>query len=229
MTPLEGVADLTTRGDQLISRIIADNDDAATHELLNECFAGYPVEKLRRLLNSDRPEAVEAGAWIASELGEQVAALIPDLRQLLSHPSRRVRFFVLDGLLNAGTAEHGEELGAAMETIQDPDEAVRWKAMNFLARASDEQLTASIPFIKNRHVADRVRWLVESDRIFDTAAVTRELENPDRDTRIVAAATAVRLASRDEAALRRAVASMDREINSFAREQMRLRWWRRAT
>jgi hypothetical protein len=178
------------------------------------------------LLQSDEARAVEAGAWIASELGDLIAPLTPELSGLLSHPSRLVRFFVLDGLLNASTAEHGQALGAAVQLIQDPDDAVRWKTMNFLARASAEQLVASLPFIGSRSVAKLIQWLVESDRTTDTAGVIRRLEDPDPLFRIVAAAAAVRLASRDEAALERAVASVDREINSFAREQVRLGWWR---
>jgi len=218
---------LTAQGDQLITRIVADADDDAIYDLLNEFYSGYPIENLRLLLQSDRKGAVEAGAWIASELGELIAPLIPELSRLLSHPSRRVRFFVLDGLLNAGRSEHGQELAAAVERIEDPDETVRWKAMNFLARASYEQLAASVPFISNRLVDDALRWLIDSDQRLDTIAVVRRLESPDQLSRLVAAAAAVRLASRDEAALERAVASMDREINSFSREQVRLRWWRR--
>lgn len=217
---------MATRGDHLISRIVGNGDDEATHDLLNEFYSGYPVERLRRLLQSNEARAVEAGAWIASELGELIVPLIPELSKLLSHPSRHVRFFVLDALLNAATAEHGRALGAAVERIQDTDEAVRWKAMNFLARASDEQLIASIPFIGSGDVADLVQWLIDSDRKLDTIAVVRRLEDADRLPRIVAAAAAVRLASRNEAALERAVASVDREINSFAREQARLGWWR---
>lgn len=217
---------MTTRGDHLMSRIVADGDDEATHDLLNEFYSGYPVARLRRLLESKEARVVQAGAWIASELGDLITPLIPELSRLLSHPSKHVRFFVLDGLLNAGTPEHGQALGAAVERIQDHDEAVRWKAMNFLARASDEQLLASMPFIGRRDVADSVQWLIDSDRSLDAIAVIRRLQDPDHLSRIVAAAAAVRLASRDEAALERAAASLDREINSFAREQLRLGWWR---
>lgn len=217
---------MTTRGDQLIFRILVDGDDEASHDLLNEFYSGYPVTRLSRLLESDEPHAVQAGAWIASELGDIIAPLIPQLGKLLSHSSRHVRFFVLDSVLNAGSPEHGLALGAAVERIQDTDEAVRWKAMNFLARASGEQLIASLPFIGNQGIANLVQWLIDCDRRLDTNAVVHRLEDADRLTRIVAAAAAVRLASRNEAALDRAVLSLDREVNSFAREQFRLRWWR---
>jgi len=217
---------LTSRGDQLISRILVDGDDEASHDVLNEFYSGYPVARLRTLLESKEARAVQAGAWIASELGDLIAPLIPELSKLLSHPSRHVRFFVLDSLLNAGTPEHGQALGAAVERIQDTDEAVRWKAMNFLARADDEQLVASLPFIGDHNVASLVQWLINSDRQLDTNAVVHRLHDADRLSRMVAAAAAVRLASRNETALERAVLSLDREINSFAREQVRLGWWR---
>jgi hypothetical protein len=217
---------LSTRVDELVSRIISVGDDEATRELLDEFYSGHPIQGLRRLLQSDKESAVEAGAWIASELGDAVAPIIPELYRLTSHPSKRVRFFVLDALLNAGTPEYGEALAAAVERIQDPDEVVRWKAMNFLARASDGQLTASLGFISRSDVASAIRWLLDSDRRLDTLAVVHRLEHSDQLSRHVAAATAVRLASRDDTALKRAVACLDREINSFAREQVRLSWWR---
>ena len=217
---------MTTREDQLISRILKNGDEEASHELLDEINSGYPVTCLLLLLESRNPSAVQAGVWIASELGDLIAPLIPELSNLLSHPSRQVRFFVLDSLLNAGTPEHGEALGAAVERIQDADEVVRWKAMNFLARASEEQLTASLPFVGHQNLANLVRWLIDTGRRLDTVAVVHHLEKADRLARLVAAAAAVRLASRNEVAIERAVLSLDREISSFAREQVRLRWWR---
>lgn len=212
---------MTRSGDLLISRIVAGGDDSAAHDLLNEFFSGYPVERLRRLLQSEEESAVKAGAWIASELGEQVAPLIDELTGLLSHPSKYVRFFVLDSILIAGTPEHGQALAAAVQMIQDSEDAIRWKAMNFLARASESQLTASVPYVANRSVAELTEWLIDSDRRLNTVAVIRRLEDGNQLVRMAAGAAAVRLASRDRSALEHAAASSDPTIKSFADEHLR--------
>lgn len=212
---------MTQFGDTLVALIATSGDDSQANELLKEFFSGYPIERLRRLLRSENEGAVTTGAWIASELGERVMPLVDDLKILLTHPAKRVRFFALDGILAAGTPEHGEAIAAAVELIDDAEEAVRWKAMNFLARASSDQLAASLPYRHARPTASLTAWLLDCDRTGNTKAILARIEDNDRRSRLFAGATAARVADRDLSPLKRAAEAADPEVSSFALEQLR--------
>lgn len=209
-----------SRGDELIDRLCAGGDDSSANDLLSEVFHGYPVENLRRLLHSDEETAVKAGAWILSELAERAAPMMADIVALLGHPLRYVRFFALDAVLTSATADDGAAVATAIGLINDPDDAVRWKALTFLAWASADQLAASVA-----HLRPPLRGLTEwLARASSGAATGRDvltaLDDPDRLARVFAAAAAVRLARRDRGLLERAAASADQEVSTFAREQL---------
>jgi len=123
----------------LIDRLRAGGNDSAANDLLTEVFRGHPVESLRRLLHSDEETAVKAGAWILSELGVRAAPMMADIVALLGHPLRYVRFFALDAVLASATSEDGVAVATAIGLINDPDDAVRWKALTFLAWARADQ------------------------------------------------------------------------------------------
>lgn len=211
---------MTNRGDELIARVAATGSDTMAAELLDEFFSGYPVEKLRALLGNDNEAAVKAGAWIASELGDRVAPVMDDLARLLTHPSRYVRFFALDAVLGGATAEHGSALAAAVRSIEDQDKAVRWKALNFLARAGYDQLVASVADLRASKLGELVQWLLESDRTLNGALILERIEDADRLSRVFAAAAAARLARHDPLLLSRVATVPDPEVSSFAREQL---------
>ena len=114
------------RGDVLIERIRQGGNGEAAQELIEELAAGYPVANLRRLFQSERDDAVETGAWIASELGERVVPLLGDLSGLLRHRLRYVRAFALDAILVATSPNNGDAIAEAVRLIDDEDEGVRW-------------------------------------------------------------------------------------------------------
>jgi hypothetical protein len=211
---------VTLPGDNLIARLAADGAASAAHELLVELFAGFPVEKLRPLLRSENDAVVKSAAWIVSELGEHAKPLMAELPELLAHPSRYVRFFILDAILAAGTTEDGQAIAAAVSAIRDPDAVVSWKAMNFLARASRDQLDAARPHLDGQSMAARVSRLIEHENVADTRALITELTHADRLHRLFATIAAARLATRDPSALRQAAESTEEEIRSFAEEHL---------
>ncbi len=209
-----------SRGDELIDRLCAGENDSAANDLLTEIFRGYPVESLRRLLHSDQESAVKAGAWILSELGVRAAPMMTDIVALLGHPLRYVRFFAVDAVLAGATAEDGAAVAAAVGLIDDPDDAVRWKALTFLAWADAGQLAAALEHLPSP-LRDRVEWLTGAGSGAVAASdVLAALDGPDRLARLFAAAATVRLAPRDRDFLRHAAASSDTEVSSFAREQL---------
>jgi HEAT repeat protein len=161
----------------------------------------------------------KAAAWIASELGEHAAPLIPELIPLLEHDSRYVRFFAVDTVLSAAGLEHGAAIGTAISRLLvDSDDAVRWKLLNLLARASDEQLEVAVPYIDDPPLASAVSWL--SDPNIDTAQ--RMMHGTPLD-RIIGTAGAVRLGEEGLPLLREISHSCDIELSSFASEMLRQR------
>lgn len=124
--------------DDMVTRLAAGDPDMA-FGLLDEIGKGYPPERVVALALSDEPAAVEAAAWIMSELGPAAAPYRLELERLLWSPLPRARFWALDPIL-ATECIDGQFLRRAVDLIHDEDRAVRWAALTFLARCSSEQL-----------------------------------------------------------------------------------------
>ena len=133
------------RADELIDRILRNEDDTGkdANELLPLLGGDYPVSNLRRLFVSDHDEVVKTAAWIASELGTRATPLLSDVVQLLHHRVPYVRAFATDVVLVAATPVNAHLIAGAVHLIADEDKGVRWKATDFLARATAEQLCPS--------------------------------------------------------------------------------------
>lgn len=209
-------------GDQLMARVLNGENHSAANQLLTEFLRGYPVEKLRLLLHAEDESACRAGAWIASELGNKIKPLLGELSTYLDHPSKYVRFFVLDAILNGAGGDDGESVARAVLSIRDPEEAVRWKCLRFLSRASHGQLTSALPYIQGTPEADLSVWLLRCSSSQDTDAIIDGLNDADRMKLMFAAAASARLSAHDRAALERAATSSDAEVRSFAQEELAL-------
>jgi hypothetical protein len=210
------------RGNQLIDRIVSGENDSIVSELLTEFFNGYPIEKLLILLHSDVESAFKAGAWIASELGNLITPLVSEIAQLLNHPSRNVRFFLLDAILAGATKDHGKEISRAVMLLQDNDEAVRWKALRFLSNAKPTQLASCIPYLDNSF-GIQVAWLLDIDNNrLRKDDIILKLEDKDKLTRMFGAIAATRISKSDSDPLRQAAVSADQEVSSFANFELRV-------
>ncbi|MED7929032.1 hypothetical protein SMD20_32620 [Nonomuraea sp. LP-02] len=216
----------TQTGDDLIARVLAHaNDDdvlgPAANDLLEEVFAGYPVDNLRRLLRSDEEKVVRTAAWLLSELGELAAPLADELPALLASPLRQVRFFAVEAVLNAGDTD-GPLAARALALVRDGDDAVRWKVISFLAAAETEQLAAGAEALEDAELKELTEWLVRLDtEEVDPREVVARLEGGDRTARMFAAAAAARLSDEEDTnLLAHAATAEDEEIRSFALEQL---------
>jgi HEAT repeat protein len=207
-------------GDTLMEMVVNTGDDGTAHALLQAFFSGYPVPELRRLLQSPDDRTARIGAWIASELGWRARPMLPELSLLLTHPSKYVRFHAVDSILAAATAEDGEAIGAAIQLIEDRDEAVRWKALNFLARATHGQLRAALPSLSASPLGPLTRWLLESDQMLGTGQVLTRLDDYEILVRLFAVAAACRISAQDRSPLLYAAEATDTEVSSFAKEQL---------
>jgi hypothetical protein len=217
---------IARRGDELIELLRASSVDAveadrAANELLKQIFDGYPVQNLRRLIHTDEGQAVRAGAWVVSELGAGAAEVLDEVDYLLGHSVRDARFFAIDAVLVAASSDHGAMIAKAMMLITDQDQAVRWKALRLLAKATTGQLAAAVGYMPDSHAASLAAWLIShgGDQTHRPEVLVR-LGDSDRETRLFAAAAAARLADRDRALLERAAESDDSDIRLFAQDEL---------
>ncbi|GGP13759.1 hypothetical protein LDL08_21050 [Nonomuraea glycinis] len=216
----------TQTGDDLMARILARPVDdqvrgQAANDLLNELFGGYPVESLRALLHSGDDDAVQTGAWLLSELGEQAAPLLEEVPALLAHQRLQVRFFAVEFVLLAADERHAGIIAQVLTLSRAADTAIRWKVLHFLAMASTEQLMAGLSRLDDPEVGRLTAGLVASDTEDpDPGEVVAGMEGDDPVARLFAAAIAVRMAEDDPALLAHAARVRDEEISSFAQWQL---------
>jgi hypothetical protein len=207
----------------LIERLRGGADDDSANELLKEMFRGYPIANIQRLIHSENPLAVKSGAWIVSELVHREPALMSDVKMLLDHPNRNVRFWAVDAVLVGAGTHHGELIAKAIALIADPERAVRWNVLRFLARSPQANLNASEPYIENVELRELTRWLATvGTGPSSRQEVSAGLADSDKLTRMFAAAAAVRLAPDDRGFLEEALGSTDPEVSSFAKDELAL-------
>lgn len=216
------------RANDLIEQLLSNPDSsefgALANELLTQYHRGSPVGSLRILLHSANDRVVGEGAWIASELGESGKPLLPDISRLLRHPSKKVRFWSIDCVHLWAGPSSADELASAVGLVDDPEEAVRWKAMGFLAMASREQLQAALGNLTKTNPTSQytrgLKWLIGVEET-DPAEIIDALRSNDQLRRKIAAAAAYRLWNRDSAPLHFATSIDDHEVVQFARDMLK--------
>ncbi|MCG5221197.1 hypothetical protein, partial [Streptosporangium sp. KLBMP 9127] len=197
----------------LIERICAHPGDdtvvgPAANDLLNELFAGYPVVNLGRLIHSDDETCATTGAWLLSELGDRAAPMMGEIPALLDHRLQRVRFYAVEVVQTNATIHDGALIARTLRLSEDPEAAVRWKVLRFLAGATATLLAAGAPHLHTGKVRALTEWLIrqETERA-DPGEVIARLEGDDLTTRLFAAAAAANLAGGDTNPLEHAAAA----------------------
>jgi hypothetical protein len=210
--------------ERLVSNPVASESEGVASELLAEYQRGSPIESLRILLSSADDRVAGEGAWIASELSDEGKPLIRDVRDLLAHRAKKVRFWALDCVLLWAGSSDGHELASAVALVDDAENAVRWKAMGFLSMASREQLQAAYAEFKQARpdspYARELKWLLDSERS-DAVPIIAALRGNDSRRRRFAAAAAFRMAKSDSEPLRCAASVGDPEIAQFAGDMLK--------
>lgn len=197
--------------------------------LLNEAIGlfrgGRRLEELRRLLGSGDQETVRRAIWITSELGSVARPLLAQVAALLTAPERRTRFFAIDSVLSCAGSEDGDVVARVADCLEDSDAAVRWKAMQFFAQASESQLHAAIESMTSSGAAasrlEGLRW-IEVAASKGTEVIEASLSSDDALQRKYAVIAAARLAKKDDTPLRRARESSDPDVQRFARDRLAL-------
>lgn len=218
------MTDARPRGDVLAESILKGGDNGRlSNELLNAFFDGYPLEKLVPFLRSEDAEMVKVGAFIAGELGADARPLLPELVPLLEHSNKRVRYDTLGAVLCAATGKDGDAVARAIMLVNDPEQAVRKNALDFLARADREQLSAASTHLVDSELASRLSWLIEVED--PTRASDVEIESmrasEDKLVRWFAAVAAARAYRRNPALLSHMVIGHDEELGAFVASQQK--------
>lgn len=209
---------------ELVEQILDGTGDpvALAGRLLTELHRGTPVEELRPLLWSADDTAVAIGTWVASELAAGAVPVRDDALPLLRHPEREVRFYAIDVVASTASGSYAHRVTAILPLLADPEPAVRWKALGFLARATDEQLRAAVADLRetspdSEHI-ERLDWL----RSADPAGITAAVQNVDAGTRRYGVAAAARIAGRDRGPLEAAAHAEDPDVRRFAADMLTL-------
>ena len=203
------------RCETLFRRIIDRTGDASSdaNELL-KCFArGYSLENLRELLRSDDAEVAKSGVWIASELGAGAKPLLEDIAPILQSSISYARFFAIDAILTCAGPEDGPTIARAIDLVADPDAGVRWKAVQFVSRATVEQLAAAADFVD----AEIKPGVVALAHHGETESL---LASASPSLRKLGLAAAIREMQTNRAPIDAAVTSADEEISTWASEAL---------
>lgn len=140
--------------DEMIEKLLdpsSDSDDGVTaNDLLGHFWNGYPIENLRRLLV---PAGIGAAAFLASELGQKVRPLLPEVADLLEHESAGIRFDAIGALSQCTTWEDGWAVAKIVRALGDPHDGVRWVACKALRYMESSQLLAGLDYLHSHEPA----------------------------------------------------------------------------
>jgi hypothetical protein len=214
---------------QLIEALIRDPDICDSgiipNELLREFHRGYPIENLRLLLSSRNRKVVRAGIFIASELGSEAAPLLDQVLSLLRHPDPIVRFDAIDSMLTCTTSNDEKEIAAVVLMLDDSEGPVRRKVLDFLSRASAEQLLAGLRYLEktepdSTHVAG-LRWLTGSGRM-EAGEIASFIRSDNAVSRRYGVVAAAKMAVLNCQPLELASTATDQDLNLFAKDVLEL-------
>ena len=211
------------RGDELLARILAGDDTGTGTELLNECWRGYPVERLSALLRSDVESAVKTGVFITSELAGRSRPLLNDVEPLLNHPDTWVRTDAIDTVNLAATADDAEIVARAIERITDSDRSVGDSAFTLLAAADRDMLDASWGYLHDVNIKEALRSVLDEEATVSSAAIRARLTDDSQLVRVFGLLSAARISDRRADDLLAAIEADDEEIQLFAFREARRR------
>jgi HEAT repeat protein len=210
-----------SQADELSQRILKCEDwGVVANDILGEFHRGRPVDQLRPLLRSCEPQVVLAASFITDELGTQAAPLLDEVTALLNHQDRHVRGNAIGSILTCASEQNGSSIASVIGLLPDEDWPVRWKAMEFLMRASERQISAASVYMKMNHdtssYADGLCWLLSKEG-GSPQSIADKLSDRSQLVRKFAVVAAARLSSNNEQPLREALSSLDDDVQRFAK------------
>ncbi|MDQ2827760.1 MAG: HEAT repeat domain-containing protein [Chloroflexota bacterium] len=201
--------------------VLNGGNGGAANDLVGAFYAGYPVERLRLLLESDDEHVLKTGVWIASELGSRATPVLDDVAPLLNHPSDYVRYYALEVVSINATAAHDRVLARAIRCVQDPNAEVRGQALRCLSWLTDEQIDGCMVTIHDPAIRTLLAWLLHLKATESRAQeIVQRLDDADPLARRFAAVAARRLGPYDPVPLQRAASSPEPDVRRFAEREL---------
>lgn len=180
--------------EELLKNPTEFNERGRAYALLQEYFAGFPVETLRPLLRSEDGSIQRSAAFIVSELGVKGEALIAELPPLLVASDVHVVWYAMESLAVCSKGANAEKFGDVILMMESPREPIRRLAMRLMTRVQEEQLDAARRLFERQDArslhAEMLRVVLEREPA--EACIASMINDPDPITRRYGAIAAKR-------------------------------------
>lgn len=212
-----------SRASDIVAEIEGDPAYEQVGELANKLVSaisrGGDVEDLRPLLQSRNAVLSDIGVWVASELGSGVAPILDAVVPKLASAMKSTRYHAIDCVTACGDSPRAEEVVAVLERLDDGEAAVRWKATEFLARASTATLARAARYLQDTSPGSLqlagLRWLLD-DGARDGDQIISTLHSPEALLRKYGVAAAARTSPHNREPLASALSAGDPDVEQFA-------------
>lgn len=219
-----------SRAERLIQTLTTDpkgaDEGVLANDLLREFHRGFPIARLRPLLESKNATVVRVASFIVDELGSKAAPLLDSVAELLIYRDRHVRGNAIGSILTCSTGKNARQIAAVISLLNDADWPIRWKVMEFMSLASSEQLQAALRHFEstepNSDHVSALHWL-NSDGAANVEQVAARLACNSELERKYGVVAAARMASVNEAPLYLAVSNYDADVKQFANSMLEIR------
>lgn len=218
------------RGERLLAELLADprkfDDAGRAYDLLQSYFAGFPLETLRPLLQSQDEFIQRSAAFIASELGSQARSLVDDIVGLLASADLQVRYYAMEVLTVCCEGDQAEKFAHVARMLESEEEVLRALAMRLVSNADVSQLEAAARHFETSSSYDRSHALglrslaLQASNV--PSLVTEMIGSADPLTRRYGAIAAGRLHSEYPQLLMEVGRSEDADLQRFAHEQLKV-------
>jgi hypothetical protein len=217
---------ITFLGNPLIAELLADpakfEEEGRSYQLLQEYFAGLPIETLRPLLRHKDDLVRHAALFVTSELGQDACALLDDAIPHIASTDRFQSFHAHEIVLVCAEGPLADRFIRITEGLESSDDVMRSLTMDLMSRADPSQLRAgadSLADARGRFDAHRrgLNLLANADRVAPED-VERLLASDDRLDQFYGAIAAKRLREKYPELLEHAASLADLSIRNFASE-----------
>lgn len=216
----------TFLGSPLIGELLADpttfKERGRAYQLLEEYFAGLPIDTLRPLLAHESVLVRHAAVWVASELGQEACVLLDDVVQLIASDDRFLTYHALELTVVCAIGKHVDRFIHVPLVLESSDDVIQVLTMRLLARADQTQLEAGARLTETMgsigEVHRRGLSLLANCQSRDPEDVRRMLLEDDSVARMYGAIAARRLHKASPELLQMAAELSDINVSRFARE-----------
>lgn len=130
--------------EKMFGIVLAGTDQDFSQELLAAFQNRFPIDYLRLLLRSEKPETLGLGSYLIYELGAKARGLLEDIVPLLSNRDPQIRGDAINALKDCMTKFDALALGKVLEKLADPDPFVQRTAMRFVQSCEQSLLVTGV-------------------------------------------------------------------------------------